>query len=100
MSGVHYMYHHKEIYMPNDYEEILKKINKNHTELHNSDINISKDLTKIKKSIKDIEEKIYNIDDTVNKMFEILNMISIFIEESEEGRVRLRRKSGGILESL
>jgi len=66
--------------MSNDYSDIVNQIK----EMKENDLNVSKDILKIKKSIKDIEDKIYNIDDTVSRMFEILNTISLFIEEAEE----------------
>ena len=42
------------------------------------------DLANIQKSIKQIEDKINSMDETLIKLFEILNSITIFFEDIEE----------------
>ena len=48
-----------------------------------SDISIFKDINDLKKSIKNIENKINLMDQTLEKLFDILNTISVLIEEND-----------------
>jgi len=73
--------------MSKEFNDIIKEINKQNKELHNIDNSISKDVVKeiveLKKSVKNIENKIRSMDDTLIKLFDILNTISVFIEDAE-----------------
>jgi len=44
---------------------------------------IIKEISDLKKSVKNIENKIKSMDDTLIKLFDILNAISVFIEDAE-----------------
>lgn len=68
--------------MSRDFDDISKKIIQQHKELKNID-NISKDISDLKKSTKNIESKIKSMDDTLMKLFDILNSITVFIEDAE-----------------
>ena len=48
-----------------------------------SDISIFKDINDLKKCIKNIENKIHIMDQTLEKLFDILNTISVLIEEND-----------------
>ena len=73
--------------MSKEFNDIMREINKQNKELHNIDSNISKEIVKeisdLKKSIKNIENKIRSMDDTLIKLFDILNTITVFIEDAE-----------------
>ena len=45
---------------------------------------MSKDIVDLQKSIQNIEQKIARIDQTLEKLFDILNTITVFIEENDE----------------
>lgn len=73
--------------MSKEFNDIIREINKQNKELHNIDNNISKEVVKeiseLKKSVKNIEHKIKSMDDTLIKLFDILNTITVFIEDAE-----------------
>lgn len=73
--------------MSKEFNDIIKEINKQNKELHNIDNSISKEVVKeiaeLKKSVKNIENKIRSMDDTLIKLFDILNTITVFIEDAE-----------------
>lgn len=73
--------------MSKEFNDIIKEINKQNKELHNIENNISKEVVKeiaeLKKSVKNIETKIRSMDDTLIKLFDILNTITVFIEDAE-----------------
>jgi chromosome segregation ATPase len=73
--------------MSKEFNDIMREINKQNKELHNIDSNISKEIAKeisdLKKSVKNIESKIRSMDDTLIKLFDILNTITVFIEDAE-----------------
>lgn len=69
--------------MSRDFDDIFKEINKQNKEIHNMDNHISKDILDVKKSIKNIEQKMKSMDDTLMKLFDILNSITVFIEDAE-----------------
>ena len=70
--------------MSRDINDVIKEVVKNSKELHTLDKNISKDILELQKSIKTIEQKISKIDKTLEKLFDILNTITVFIEENDE----------------
>ena len=69
--------------MSRDFDDISKQIIQQNKDLKNIDNHISKDISDLKKSIKNIEAKIKSMDDTLIKLFDILNTITIFIEDAE-----------------
>lgn len=75
--------------MSREFDDIAKNIIKQHKELHNVETNISKDIDNLQKSIKKIEVKINSMDETLMKLFDILNNITIFLEEAEESESEL-----------
>jgi len=75
--------------MSREFDDIAKNIIKQHKELHNVETNISKDIDNLQKSIKKIEVKINSMDETLMKLFDILNNITIFLEEAEESEPEL-----------
>lgn len=74
--------------MSREFDQIIKEINKQNKELHNLDNQISKEVVKdifeIKKNIKTLENKINKIDQTIERVYELLNTITIFIENADE----------------
>lgn len=73
--------------MSKEFDQIIKEITKQNKELHNLDNQISKEVIKdvyeIKKTIKGLENKINKIDQTIVKIYDLLNSITIFIEDAE-----------------
>ena len=69
--------------MSRDFDDISKQIIQQNKDLKNIDNHISKDISDLKKSIKNIEVKIKSMDDTLIKLFDILNTITVFIEDAE-----------------
>lgn len=69
--------------MSKDFDDISKQIIQQSKDLKSIDNNISKDISDLKKSIKSIENKIKSMDDTLIKLFDILNSITVFIEDAE-----------------
>jgi septal ring factor EnvC (AmiA/AmiB activator) len=73
--------------MSKEFNDIIREINKQNKELHSIDNSISKEVVKeisdLKKSVKNIESKIRSMDDTLIKLFDILNTITVFIEDAE-----------------
>jgi chromosome segregation ATPase len=73
--------------MSKEFDQIIKEIAKQNKELHNLDNQISKEVIKdiydMKKSIKAMENKISKIDQTIEKVYELINNITIFIEDAE-----------------
>jgi|LakMenEpi03Aug12_release.lakeMendotaPanAssembly.Ray.scaffolds.fasta_scaffold777204_2 septal ring factor EnvC (AmiA/AmiB activator) len=73
--------------MSKEFNDIIREINKQNKELHSIDNSISKEVVKeisdLKKSVKNIENKIRSMDDTLIKLFDILNTITVFIEDAE-----------------
>jgi len=74
--------------MSKEFDQIIKEINKQNKELHNIDNQISKELIKdisdLKKSTKVIENKIVLMEKALNQLFELINNITIFIDDAEE----------------
>jgi hypothetical protein len=69
--------------MSRDFDDISKQIIQQNKDLKNRDSSISKDISDLKKSVKNIEAKIKSMDDTLIKLFDILNTITVFIEDAE-----------------
>jgi hypothetical protein len=73
--------------MSKEFYDIIREINKQNKELHSIDNSISKEVVKeiadLKKSVKNIENKIRSMDDTLIKLFDILNTITVFIEDAD-----------------
>jgi chromosome segregation ATPase len=73
--------------MSKEFNDIIREINKQNKELHSIDNSISKEVVKeiadLKKSVKNIENKIRSMDDTLIKLFDILNTITVFIEDAD-----------------
>lgn len=70
--------------MSRDFEDIYKKIDQSHRELHKQDDNISKDQAKILKEINDVKREVKNIAFKVDTMLQILNNFTIMLMEDEE----------------
>jgi hypothetical protein len=69
--------------MSRDFDDISKQIIQQNKDLKSRDNSISKDISDLKKSVKNIEAKIKSMDDTLIKLFDILNTITVFIEDAE-----------------
>ncbi len=74
--------------MSKEFDQILRELNKQNKDLHNIDIQITKVLTKdvgeLKKSIKHIENKMILMEKALNQLFEVINNLTIFIDEAED----------------
>ncbi len=74
--------------MSKEFDQILREINKQNKDLHNIDVQVSKALVKdicdLKKSVKTIETKIVLMEKVLNQLFEVINNLTIFIDEAED----------------
>lgn len=74
--------------MSKEFDQIIREINKQNKELQNIDNQISKQLIKeiveLKKSTKTIETKIVLMEKVLNQLFDLINNITIFIDDAEE----------------
>jgi hypothetical protein len=74
--------------MSKEFDQIIKEINKQNKELHNIDNQLSKEVAKdifdLKKSVKTIENKIILMEKVLNNLFELINNITIFIDDAED----------------
>ena len=73
--------------MSKDFDDIAKNVIKNNKELHNIESSISKEIDNLQKSIKKIENKINSMDETLGKLFEIMNSITVFLDEEDEEEI-------------
>lgn len=77
--------------MSRDFDDIYKKIDQSHKDLHKQDIENSKDICGLKKDqdkllkdISDIKKEVRDIGFKIDVMLEILNSFTIMLEEEEE----------------
>ena len=74
--------------MSREFDQIIREINKQNKELHSIDSQISKevikDISDVKKSVKNIETKIVLMEKVLNQLFELINNITIFIDDAED----------------
>jgi hypothetical protein len=74
--------------MSKEFDQILRELNKQNKDLHNIDVQVSKALVKdivdLKKSTKNIESKLILMEKVLNQLFEVINNITIFIDDAEE----------------
>jgi hypothetical protein len=75
--------------MSKDIDHIMREVMKNNQEIHNMDKDLSKDIASLQKSVKNIENKLKSMDETLEKLLDILNTITVFIEEADEGELDL-----------
>ena len=78
--------------MSKDIDNIVREIQKNNKEINNIDNHVSKDISELRKSIKNIENKIKNMDDTLEKLLDILNTITVFIEDANDSELDLNEE--------
>lgn len=70
--------------MSRDYDDIIKEITKSNKEIHNIDKSLSKDIESLQKNIKTMETKLAKIDATLEKVYDLITAITVFIEEADE----------------
>lgn len=70
--------------MPKDIDDVLKELNKQQKELTSIEHQFSKELDSITKSIANLNKEQKNISSKLDTVLDILNMLSIFIEEEDE----------------
>jgi len=74
--------------MSKEFDQILRELNKQSKDLHSIDVQVSKTLVKdivnLKKSVKTIENKIVLMEKVLNQLFEVINNLTIFIDEAED----------------
>jgi hypothetical protein len=74
--------------MSKEFDQILRELNKQNKDLHSIDVQVSKALVKdivdLKKSIKTIETKIILMEKVLNQLFEVVNNLTIFIDDAED----------------
>jgi hypothetical protein len=74
--------------MSKEFDQILRELNKQNKDLHSIDVQVSKALVKdivdLKKSIKTIETKIVLMEKVLNQLFEVINNLTIFIDDAED----------------
>lgn len=69
--------------MSRDINDISKEIMKNNKQIHDMDKNISKDIEGIHKEIQNVKKDIKNLSTKIDLALEILNTLTIFIEDAE-----------------
>jgi 3-polyprenyl-4-hydroxybenzoate decarboxylase len=74
--------------MSKEFDQILRELTKQNKDLHNIDVQVSKALVKdivdIKKSVRNIEAKIVLMEKVLNQLFEVINNLTIFIDDAED----------------
>ena len=74
--------------MTKEFDQILRELNKQNKDLHSIDTTVSKalvkDISDLKKSTKNIEAKIVLMEKVLNQLFELINNITIFIDDAED----------------
>ena len=74
--------------MSKEFDQILRELTKQNKDLHNIDVQVSKALVKdivdIKKSVRNIETKIVLMEKVLNQLFEVINNLTIFIDDAED----------------
>ena len=69
--------------MSKDIENIMREVMKSNKEIHNMDGHISKDITEMKRQIKSLETKIVKMDETLKKVYDTLEAITIALHDAE-----------------
>lgn len=69
--------------MSRDFDNIIKEVIKNNKEINKIDDKLSKDIAGLEKDISVIKKDIKNISAKLDSIFDILNTLSIFIEDAE-----------------
>jgi hypothetical protein len=69
--------------MSKDIDDLMKQVVGNTINHQEQEQKLSLDIAELKKGIKNIEKKINLMDQTLEKLFDILNTISVLIEESD-----------------
>ena len=70
--------------MSKDFNDISKEILKNNKEIHNVENKLTKDISNISKEISSLKKEVKDISNKINEILEILNMLTIFIEETND----------------
>lgn len=74
--------------MSKEFDQIIRELNKHNKELNSIDNTLSKQLIKdiadLKKSNKTIETKIVLMEKVLNQLFDLINNITIFIDDAED----------------
>jgi hypothetical protein len=69
--------------MSRDINNIMKEVTKNNKELHSMDNHLTKDINDLKRGFKNIEAKIQKMDGVLQKVYDILEAITIALHEAE-----------------
>lgn len=69
--------------MSRDFNDLIKEVLKNNKEINKIDDKISKDIGGLEKEIMLIKKDIKQISNKIDSIFDILNTLSIFIEDAE-----------------
>jgi|LakMenEpi03Aug12_release.lakeMendotaPanAssembly.Ray.scaffolds.fasta_scaffold406476_3 hypothetical protein len=74
--------------MSKEFDQILRELNKQNKDLHSIDVQVSKALVKdivdLKKSVRNIETKLILMEKVLNQLFEVINNLTIFIDDAED----------------
>lgn len=70
--------------MPKDIDDIFKELTKQNKEMASLEHSVSKDLESLSKEISQIHKEQKNIAAKIDTILDILNMLSIFIEDESD----------------
>ena len=69
--------------MSRDINDIMKEVAKSNKELHSMDTHLTKDINELKRGFKNLEIKIQKMDEVLQKVYDILEAITIALHEAE-----------------
>lgn len=69
--------------MSRDIDNLMKRVMENTLESQQTEIRVSKDISELRRHIQSIEIKVDAMDQTLMKLFDILNSISLLIEDAQ-----------------
>jgi DNA anti-recombination protein RmuC len=69
--------------MSKNIDDVIREIVKSNKEIHTMDSHFTKDMKELKQGFKNLEYKIKRLDETIQKVYDILEAITIALHEAE-----------------
>lgn len=69
--------------MSRDIDDVIKEVMKSNKEIHKVDDKLSKELNSLDRDIQGLKKDIKSLSDKLDDVLEILNTLTIFIEDAE-----------------
>jgi len=69
--------------MSKNIDDVIREVMKSNKEIHNIDNHVSKDMAEMKRQIKSLESKILRMDETLQKVYDTLEAITIALHDAE-----------------